>query len=192
MKSSPKPSREPIWWLPLARRVLRWGALTALLVSIVPLVLAAIYARLYVYPPAPDPSVFSSTSDLDAWVLSVVLAFFQTSPLLLMGAALGGWCGFYAPPSDPPNLLKSRFVRVAAAQTLGLWLGSFVGVGATLTGFDLLLATHRRYFWISPELIPVLAGVGLLLFALCLWRGLNLALRATTTRDDPEPNSAAF
>ena len=164
-----KSAREPIWWLPLLRRVVGWGLATALIAGILPFLVVVTLLNLIILGPYQD-ATYVEPSFWDTIISDVAISFLVSSPLLLTGLILGAITGFYAPATEPKNLLKSKFFRAVAAQTSSAWAFSFGVLSLTFYyGFP--------YFDLKVPRFAVLA-LAIILFGLSLWRAINRALDA--------------
>ncbi len=170
-----KSAREPIWWLPITRRIVRWGAVMAFLVNLLPLLIVACFA----YSGAFRNTVLPPDTPLwDGVVMSLFFAGVFTCPFALAGAIIGWASGFWAPSGEPTNSLKSSFLRVATAQTLGVWAVACVFVGAGLFCAYLLFFNRPPLYWrLTLLLTCFIFAIPFVLFALSLWRAINFALR---------------
>ena len=162
-------AREPIWWLPLLRRVLGWGLATSIMTGFLPfLVVAAMFGWIEVGP-YQDFS-YMAPSRWERVISVATISVLASSPFLLAGLIVGTTTGFYAPATEAKNSLKSKFFRAVVAQTLLSWLFSFGILSQTFYyGFP--------YFGLGIPITVVLA-LAIVLFALSLWRAINRALRA--------------
>ena len=171
-------AREPIWWLPLLRRIVRWGAVTAIIVNALPLFIVACFA----YAGAFRSTVVLSPDD-SLWIDVVVCLFFAsvvTLPFAVMGAVIGWTSGFYAPPSEPVSPFKSKFSRIVTTQTLGVWMVACVFIIAGFASSNIIFFNLPFYFdQLSPNQIYGAFGISFFVFALSLWLATNRALAAT-------------
>ena len=166
--------RQPIWWIPLARRVVGWGATISAMAGMLPLLVVAIILSVVDFGPIQFDADYVAPSLIEKLLTSALIATAVASPFLIGGFALGATAGFYAPATEPTKPLKSRFFRGVASQTLGFW--SYVYPTLSLTfyfGFP--------YFGLEVPMVAVLT-LCVVVFALSLWRALNRALRATKTK----------
>ena len=104
--------REPIWWLSLARRTLGWGVALMIVWGF------AISMSLLL--PLSALSSWSQTALGGDWIGKLALRAMNSAPFLpyACGFTLGAASGFFAPPSEPKNPLRSRFARDVAIDTL--------------------------------------------------------------------------
>ena len=172
----PKTKIEPIWWLSLLRRMVRWGIVMGLIVDCLPLLVVAwlIYRGYF------RSMVLAPETELwDAIVLTLLGAGVFTCPLVLLGAIIGWAGGFFAPPGEPTNPLKSKFLRIVAMQTLSVWAVMCLFVGTGLKVIHLLFFNRPPYYYrLSLAIICGVIGIALFLFMFSLWRAINCARKA--------------
>ena len=146
-------AREPIWWMPLLRRTLVWGAAMAAL-WFLPLLLIGVLVALLL------PSV--------VWPASLAWLCLGT------GFVTGGVCACFAPPTDPANPLNSRLFKTAGLDTAFY----FVGLGGLLN----LVFAQPTFAVVVSRFVSAIAfevALTLALFGFCLSLALTRALRAT-------------
>ena len=104
--------RPQIWWLPLARRVFGWGAALSLVWGF--------FISMFLLLPLSALSSWSQTSLGGDWIGWLALRTMNLAPFVpyLCGFILGAASGFFAPPSEPKNPLRSWFARDVAIDTL--------------------------------------------------------------------------
>ncbi len=104
--------RPQIWWLPLARRVFGWGAALSLVWGF--------FISMFLLLPLSALSSWSQTSLGSDWVGWLALRTMNLAPFVpyMCGFVLGAASGFFAPPSEPKNPLRSWFARDVAIDTL--------------------------------------------------------------------------
>ena len=151
-------NREPIWWLPLLRRMLSWGALSGLAVGAFFFVLLLFVA-------------FTATlGDPD-----ITIAFVVGVPACGVGGIIGLASGFFAPVREPKSPFQSQFFRGVVTNSLEFWLFS---------SFFSLLTFGLISIFFEPWLIRFpwensIYALETTLFIASLWRAINRALRAT-------------
>lgn len=150
-------NREPIWWIPLLRRMLSWGALSSFAVGAFFLVSSLFVA-------------FTATSDDP----DITIAFLVALPTCGVGCLIGLASGFFAPADEPRSPFQSQFFRGVVVNTLSFWLFSIGFLFLSATFFSIALETWLMNF---PWEISSYAVATVLLVA-SLWRAINRALRA--------------
>ena len=161
-----------VWWLPLVRRTLGWGALSGIAVGaffFVLLLFLALISNLG------DPSYLRQAGIWGCLLNALRAAIFVGVPAGGIGWFTGLASGFFAPAREPKNPFRSRFFRGVVADTLGFWL---------LTAFVLVLTAVFVSIVFEPWMARFpweRANYALLacLFVASLWRALNRGLRAT-------------
>lgn len=159
--------REPIWWIPLARRVAVWGALSGFCVGTFFFVLS-----LFI--------VFSNSYGLRQMGISgglceaARIAAIVAVPACGVSLVIGWTSGLCAPAREPKNPFQSRFFRAVVADTLKFWL---------LFLFVVLLIAAFASIAFEPWLIRFgwetsIYGATVVLLIVSLWRAINRALRA--------------
>ena len=171
-----------VWWLPLARRVVGWGAAGALLWGFVAFAVAcALFLGVLLWETAHFVSARDESDRYDSWFWAAMLygTFIVGLAGSLLGLLVGIVAGFCAPPVDVKMPHKSPFFRSVNRQTFWFW---FITSTAGVPSFSALI-----YFGINPLLSQngaFAVGCGLafsgLLFGLGLWRAVNRALHAAT------------
>ena len=163
-----KLEREPIWWLPLLRRVVIWGLVT--MVSWGFLLMILLSAPLLIVSVWAMPQVGGDPLQERAkeWMGLTTLL----SPYLC-GFVVGASSGFYAPPTDASNPFFSRFNLDVTGETLISTLVSVFVLGVSVR----ILLQFTTLNSVEEALI-VIPGF-FVLFALSLWRTLNRALDNT-------------
>lgn len=148
-----KKAREPIWWIPLLRRVLGWGSTMALLWLLPTLLITRLVA---VFLP------------IEITVLPLYFATF------CFGSITGAACAVCAPPTDFYNPFESPVFRTAGLDTF-FYLVGFGGLFNLAVDNSDVVSFIGRFV---PILLfqTVLVGV---LFVFCLWLSLTRALRST-------------
>lgn len=103
---------QPIWWIPLARRVAVWGVALMLAWGFV--------VSMSLLLPLAAMSSWIQTPLGNDWVGALALRSMNLAPFLpyACGFVLGAASGFFAPPLEPKNPFKSRFARDVAVDTL--------------------------------------------------------------------------
>lgn len=159
---------EPIWWVPLLRRVLRWGATSALLV-ILPVLLVVL------------PSVLLIGANESNTAMQSIAAVLYTSGLLSLGAfVVGAFSGLCAPASEPKNPLRSRFFGQVAGETFVFFVGLSCA-GAPMVGIVLVfLEEVARLPLPREEMLSNMAVT--LVFSLSLSLAISRALRAAKAK----------
>lgn len=161
--------REPIWWIPLARRVLSWGLTMFVLWS----ALALLFTVL------PFSYQVMLVLEGDAFDDERIGKAIGSSLLLLGGCFIcagglitGVLTGFYAPPSEPKNPLRSQFFVNVGKSAFVFWLVSSSILTVNICGF--LLYFDFKF----PDDYALALLIGLIaLFGIGLWRALDHALR---------------
>ncbi len=161
--------REPIWWLPLLRRVLGWGALTGLAAGAVAFLVVEAELSLAV----PLPPVGISVGELALKIARISAA--HAASLALLGAFAGAVTALYAPTSEPQNGFKSAFLSAVAMDALKFW-----ALSCLVMWVGLLLLYPLFYSSVRPDFLQTSNFVlTRILLAFSLWRALNRALAAT-------------
>lgn len=169
--------REPIWWLPLLRRVALWGITMTLLWDFVALMLLTLPLAALLYPDTilgADNSSSLPINNRDLTILLLqMLIFLLLGAFSLCGLITGTVSGLCAPTSESVHPLRSRFFRTVGIHTVIAWiLSSFVaGVGIT--------TIFGGFFYFGAYWYLVILALWFGLFGLGLWRALNRALAAT-------------
>ena len=164
------------WWLPLARRVLGWALVGALVWGGCALVMTGVplYSWLVWYEAQPVPaSEATGRYDGLAVVLLVYVTLFVDLIASVLGALVGVVVGFCASPSDTRNPLKSRFFRVVNHQTFWFWLAT------SLASVSTIVVVNYYFVKVFPLGLSLVCGAAfsLVLFPLSLWRAVNRARR---------------
>ena len=159
--------REPIWWLPLLRRMLVWGSIVALSIGVIVLVLKTALFSAFVYSGPlfpPDPGMTIMVREPTP-LLSVVAASLQGTWLYcFFGFLFAGIIGFYAPTTESNNPLESHFFRstVLSALQLGFWCWlALYFVSMIVRGA--LISAGIAYIALPLAIVPIAFGVGLFL-----------------------------
>ena len=166
-----------VWWIPLARRVLGWGAAGALLWALpVAALIGSMAPYVHLHPSPPEPEEFVLDGNELVVGLLVWLCILSSSAFALMGAIVGWFAAFYAPTKDGKNPLKSRFFRLVGRQTF--WFTAATSLACGLT-FGVLL------YPVSGFLLAFIGwfAISIALFFLGLWRAINRARDAATASD---------
>lgn len=105
-------NREPIWWIPPARRTIGWG-----------LIMMGVWGfvvSMSLLLPLSAMSSWSQTPLGRDWIGELALRAMNIAPFLpyVCGFILGATSSFYAPRTEPKNPLKSLFARNIAIDTL--------------------------------------------------------------------------
>ncbi len=157
MKS--KFQREPIWWIPLARRILVWGALSSICVGGFFFLATTALAL----PP-------NLKYPLDAAQLGLTIGI----PFCVAGLVIGCTAGLCAPPREPKSLFVSPFFRAVFAETILFWLFASFALGLFVGLVSCVIEPWPP--WLSSEnWLYVAASIT---FVLSLWRAINRALCA--------------
>ena len=162
-----KPQREPIWWIPLARRIVGWGLAAAALLA-VPVVVCVILPIFLIQWPVNSEIVANGgiakliATQLMSW-LWPTLGFF------VIGAA----CGACAPPREPRSPLLSRFFGRVILETILFGLPLILVFAVIIPLVPFLFEVSKFDYQLFPVFGLILA------FALSLWFALTRALRAT-------------
>lgn len=160
-------AREPVWWIPLLRRVLLWGALGALVAGAVAFLILEAGLNLWVEL----PPVGMSLGELVLKIARISATY--ATVFAFLGAVIGAVIAFYAPASEPRNGFKSSFLRFVVVDASKFWALSCLVV---LPGFLLLWPVVYVYF--NPDLFQTIILVLMsLLLVLSLWRAINRAMR---------------
>ncbi len=171
-----------VWWFPLARRVLGWGAAGALLWALpVAIPMASLILFIVQHPTPPVPEAERGLLELDDSALLGILLWLgggSSFILAIMGGLVGIVTGIYAPVNDAKNPFKSRFFRSVGRQTF--WFTASTSLLCAFTSNFLFMIIHLvPFMWVF--LIWFLSSVAL--FGLNLWRAVNRALDAATASD---------
>lgn len=168
-----KNAREPIWWLPLLRRVLVWSALSGLCVSAFFFVLSLSFILLF------DSGNFYGLQREGALGYFVNTAaqmtLFVGAPAFILGSIMGCLAGLCAPPHEPASLFISLFFRRILIGTLAIWFFALLIFGLLAT-FVIIAFEPWAEELLSSEIL--LFGTAFVLFVLSLWRATNRALAA--------------
>ena len=167
--------KSKVWWIPLARRVLGWGAAGALLWALpVAALIASVAIYVYLQPSPLMPSDGFGISG-DGLLLGLLfwLGVISSSIFAAMGALTGGFAAFYAPATDARNPLKSHFFRSFGRRTF--W---FTATTSLACGLTLGVVSYAGFGFLLPFVgWLVISGA---LFFLGLWRAVNRALAEAT------------
>ena len=162
-----------VWWFPLARRVLGWGAAGALLWALpVAALIGSLALYVHLHPSPPSPNVFIPDDDFFVGILLWLCAI-SSGIFALIGAIAGGVAAFYAPATDVKNPLKSQFFRTVGRQTFWFTVAASLACGLTL-------GIVSYFLFGSILLFVVWFALSAALFFLGLWRAVNRALHAAT------------
>ena len=172
-------NREPIWWLPLLRRILGWGLVMAMLWFLVALLISALPLLTLYFPDTilgdddnsggfPDFGKGFLIRDLQILVVWLLGGF------SLCGFIAGSVAAFCALASETSDPLRSRFFRSVGTNSVVCWIlltfAALIAIGVSDAFFDIL---YFVYDWWMATL-----GFCFVLFALSLWRAINRALAA--------------
>ena len=152
--------REPIWWLPLLRRVSIWSALSGLCLGAFFFFATAALAL----PP-------STNRPLDAAILGTNIGM----PFCAAGLFIGCAAGLCAPPHESKNLFVSPFFRSVFSETLLFWLFTSFALGLFVGLISYIVEPWPS--WLSSE--NWLYAAASLTLILSLWISINRALVAT-------------
>ncbi len=179
-------AREPVWWLPLLRRIVGWGIITAALLGFFPLIAFTVFIFNFDFglpmtgPNLPIEVVISKWQNLSE---SLQIALIATWPFWMFGLTIGAISGFYAPIKETGSPLKSRFLRAVAVQTLLWWTIALasIAVGIFLVGkiFQPLIRSFYASIHFDIPWIPLIILVCISSFSFSLWRAINITLRMT-------------
>ncbi len=171
-------SNSPIWWFPLARRILGWGAVGALLWA---LPVAVVFGGLALYthlnPSPPDPSEGFPLFG-DEWLIEIFLWLCGVGGAICaaLGATASVFAAIYAAPQEGSNPLKSRFFRCVHWNTLWFTLAASALCGFTLGLLEQPIDSLLGFY--APKIAWFVFSI--VCFCVGLWRAVNRALKVAT------------
>ena len=162
-------NREPIWWIPLLRRVLLWGVVAGLGAGVTAFfVVGAVLVFV-----AQLPTAGNGLAEVTLKIARISLN--SAAEYAITGVVVGVVIAFYAPASESGNCWKSAFFRNVLTQTIKFWV-----LSCLVVWFGIYWLVYFFYSFINPDWLQI-ANFSLvrILLALSLWRAINLVLCAS-------------
>ena len=162
-----KNAREPVWWLPLARRVVLWSIAVGL---------GAAAAAFFIVSSGliTADRVPPAGHGLKEFTLKISwIGLTSAASYAFLGICSGAVIAFYAPASEPITFWKSAFFRDVLTRTLKFWM-----LACVVFWFGMCCFIPLLYSFIKPDWLQIanFASVRVLL-ALSLWRSIELTSR---------------
>ena len=164
-------NRESIWWLPLLRRVSGWGVTMMGLWSAIALIFCVFPVVYEIW------TGFTGNQERDYWHIHDIVStsfFLLAACFIISGGLIAGvFSGFYAPPTEFRNPLRSQFFRSVCKDAFVGWLISACILTVTITSFLLFFNVS-----FSDDYGLALLIFLIMLFAISLYFAINRALLA--------------